>query len=63
MAYIRKLATDEARLKQEVANLKTWKPHLDNLWNQRREALKERWGLRSRIGMTRAAFGQKANAA
>ena len=63
MAYIRKLATDEARLKQEVANLKTWKPHLDGLWKQRREALKERWGLRSRIGMTRAAFGQKANAA
>ena len=42
MAYIRKLATDEARLKQEVANLKTWKPHLDDLWRQRREALKER---------------------
>lgn len=63
MAYIQKLATDEARLKQRVANLKTWKPHLHNLWKQRREALKERWGLRSRIAMKRAAFGQKANAA
>ena len=45
MAYIQKLATDEARLKQHVATLKMWKPHLDGLWKQRREALKERWGL------------------
>ena len=63
MAYIQKLATDEARLKQHVVNLKTWKTHLDGLWKQRREALKERWGLRSRIGTKRAAFGHKANAA
>ena len=63
MAYIQKLATDEARLKQDVATLKTWKPYLAGLWKQRREALKERWGLRARIGMKRAAFGYKANAA
>ena len=63
MAYIQKLATDEARLKQHVATLKTWKPHLAGLWKQRREVLKERWGLRSRIGMKRATFGYKANAA
>ena len=63
MAYIQKLANDEARLKQDVAHLKAWKPHLDGLWKQRREVLKERWGLRSRIGMKRAAFGQRANAA
>ena len=63
MAYIQKLATDEARLKQDIAALKMWKPHLDGLWKQRREALKERWGLRSRTGMKRAAFGHKANVA
>ena len=63
MAYIQKLATDEARLKQHVATLKKWEPCLDGLWKQRREALKERWGLRSRIGTKRAAFGYKANAA
>ena len=40
-----------------------WKPHLDDLRKSRRQALKERWGLRSRIGMKRAAFGHKANAA
>ena len=63
MAYIQKLATDEARLKQQVATLKTWRPHHAGLCRQRREALKERWRLRSRIGMKRAAFGHKANAA
>jgi energy-coupling factor transporter ATP-binding protein EcfA2 len=63
MAYIQKLATDEARLKQEVINLKTWKSHLDGLWKQRRETLKERWAVRARIAMKRSAFGQKASAA
>jgi ABC-type lipoprotein export system ATPase subunit len=63
MAYIQKLATDEAKLKQDVANLKAWKPHLDGLWNQRREVLKERWALRSRIAMKRSAFGHKASSA
>jgi DNA repair ATPase RecN len=63
MAYIQKLATDEAKLKQEVANLKTWKPYLDDLWKQRKEALRERWSVRSRIAMKRAAFGSKASSA
>jgi len=63
MAYIQKLATDEAKLKQDVANLKSWKPHLDELWKQRREMLRERWAVRSRIAMKRSAFGQKASAA
>jgi DNA repair ATPase RecN len=63
MAYIQKLATDEAKLKQEVANLKAWKPHLDELWKQRKDALKERWAMRSRIAMKRAAFGSKSSAA
>lgn len=63
MAYIQKLATDEARLKKDVANLKTWKPHLDDLWKQRRESLRERWTIRSRIAMKRAAFGSKASGA
>ena len=47
MAYIQKLATDEARLKQEVTNLKTWKPHLDGLWKQRKESIRERWEIRA----------------
>ncbi|MGB2604929.1 MAG: ImmA/IrrE family metallo-endopeptidase, partial [Candidatus Sulfotelmatobacter sp.] len=63
MAYIQKLATDEARLKQDVTNLKKWKPHLEDLWKQRKEALKERWSVRARIAMKRSAFGQKASAA
>jgi ABC-type lipoprotein export system ATPase subunit len=63
MAYIQKLATDEAKLKQEVASLKTWKPYLDDLWKQRRDTLRERWVVRSRIAMKRAAFGNKASSA
>ncbi len=63
MAYIQKLATDEARFKQDVKNLKSWKPHLEGLWKERKEALKERWGIRARIAMKRAAFGHKASSA
>ena len=63
MAYIQKLAADEARLKQDVAKLNTWKPHLEGLWKERREMLKERWGVRSRIATKRSAFGHKASAA
>jgi DNA repair ATPase RecN len=63
MAYIQKLATDEARLKQSVTNLKSWKPHLDGLWKQRKDSLRERWSVRTRIAMKRAAFGHKASSA
>jgi energy-coupling factor transporter ATP-binding protein EcfA2 len=63
MAYIQKLAADEARLQQDVANLKTWQPALANLWTQRKKALTDRWAARSRIAARRNAFGQKASAA
>jgi len=63
MAYIQKLATDEVRLKQDVANLKLWKPHLEVLWKQRKELLKERWTVRGRIAAKRTAFGVKASGA
>jgi ABC-type taurine transport system ATPase subunit len=46
-----------------VANLKIWKPHLEELWKQRRELLKERWAIRSRIAIKRSAFGHKASSA
>jgi ABC-type lipoprotein export system ATPase subunit len=63
MAYLQKLAVDEARLKQEVTNLKMWVPHLAELRRQRRECLRERWAARGRITDKRAAFAQKASAA
>jgi ABC-type lipoprotein export system ATPase subunit len=62
MAYIQKLAADEARLQQEVANLKTWQPALASLWTQRKKALADRWAARGRIAARRNAFGQKASA-
>lgn len=61
MAYIQKLATDEARLTKDLTALNTWKPHLSDLWKQRKEALQERWSLRDRIAVKRTAFGAKAS--
>jgi energy-coupling factor transporter ATP-binding protein EcfA2 len=63
MAYIQKLASDEARFKQDVANLKSWKPVLLRLRSERRKALSERWAFRARIALKRNAFARKANAA
>jgi hypothetical protein len=63
MAYIQKLASDEARLKQNIANLKTWEPVLRTQRAERRKALAERWAVRSRIAQKRNAFARKASAA
>jgi len=57
------LANDEARFKQDLANLKAWKPYLDDLWKQRGDLLKDRWKVRARIAMKRSAFGHKATMA
>lgn len=61
MAYIQKLAADEARLTQDITNLKTWEPALHRLWGERRRLLTERWSIRSRIGQKRNAFSHKAS--
>ena len=63
MAYIQKLATDEARLKKEITSLMAWKTHLTGLWTQRNKALKERWVVRDRIATMRVAFAKKASSA
>lgn len=61
MAYIAKLAKDEASHQQSVNNLKTWVPHLLNLKKSRAEALKQRWTARDRVAMLRETFGKKAS--
>jgi DNA repair ATPase RecN len=61
MAYIQKLAKDEARLKTDVTNLKTWKPHLDELKKKRASASKARWAARDRIATLREAYGKSAS--
>ena len=60
MAYIQKLAKDEASHAQSVANLKTWVPHLANLKRQRNQALRERWTARDRIATIRDAYARNA---
>jgi hypothetical protein len=61
MAFIQKLAKDEANFKKSIDNLSTWKPHLDTLRAERKKTLAERWATRDRVGMLRDAFGRKAS--
>ena len=61
MAYIQKLAKDEARYKQIVANLKTWMPHLGGLKRNRKAASKRRWAAREQIATIRDAYARDAS--
>ena len=61
MAYIQKLANDEAKLKTELASLRTWKPHLEELKRKRSVVSKKRWAARERIALTREAYGKAAS--
>jgi ABC-type histidine transport system ATPase subunit len=61
MAYIQKLANDEARYKQAVTNLKTWVPHLAELRRKRGAASKRRWAARERIATIRDAYAREAS--
>jgi energy-coupling factor transporter ATP-binding protein EcfA2 len=61
MAYVQKLAKDEASQKQEVANLKAWIPQLKELRRKRAETLKERWVARDRVATTRETYGRIAS--
>lgn len=61
MAYIQKLAKDEARYKQNVTNLKAWVPHLTELKRKRRAASKRRWAAREQIATIRDAYARGAS--
>lgn len=61
MAYIQKLATDEATHQQNVTNLKTWIPHLAELRRQRQEVLNTRWAARAKIAGIRDAYARSAS--
>jgi hypothetical protein len=60
MAFIQKLATDEATHNQSVINLKTWIPELATLKRQRATALKSRWSARERVATLRDAYARRA---
>jgi len=61
MAYIQKLAKDEASFKQSVINLKTWQPHLEELRGKYVAASKRRWAARERIATIRDAYGRTSS--
>ena len=62
MAYISKLAQDEASYAQSLKNLRTWPPHLADLRKRRVSVLRTRWAARDRVATIREAFGSKASA-
>ncbi len=61
MAYIQKLAKDEATQQQNLINLKAWQPHLDQLRKERETLLKERWAARDRVSGLRDAYARQAS--
>jgi predicted metal-dependent phosphoesterase TrpH/ABC-type taurine transport system ATPase subunit len=61
MSYIAKLAKDEASHKQNVNNLKSWVPHLNNKRKERATVLKNRWTARAKVFGLRDAFARSAS--
>lgn len=61
MAYIQKLARNEATLKANLKVLQTWKPHLVDLGKKYAVALKQRWAARSKIAMARIGYARQTS--
>jgi histidinol phosphatase-like PHP family hydrolase len=62
MAYIAKLASDEAGHQQKLKNLGAWKTHLAEVQRKRKAAMARRWTARDRIATQREGFGKLATA-
>ena len=60
MAYIQKLANDEAHHKQAVKSLKALVPHLAELQRKRKTTSRRRWAARERIATIRDAYAREA---
>jgi DNA repair ATPase RecN len=63
LAYIRKLAADEAAHTKTLENLKAWEKHLKELRKTRIELMEKRRKARSSITTVRTAFAVKASKA
>jgi AAA domain, putative AbiEii toxin, Type IV TA system len=63
MAYIQKLAQEEASYAKELGELKILKAELAELKRQRIVLLKARWAARDKIATIRDAYSRKASAA
>jgi DNA repair ATPase RecN len=62
MAYITKLAKDEASHETSVRALKTWVPHLPEQRRKRSGILRDRWAAREKVANLRDAFARAATA-
>ena len=62
MAYIQKLARDEAQAKQNIATYETWGTRLKELQKERVKLLKARWSARQRIATLRTGYATAASA-
>lgn len=63
MAYIQKLAQEEATYTKELAELRTIKAGLTELRRQRIALLKDRWTARDKIATIRDTYARKASSA
>lgn len=61
IAYIRKLADDEAKYTGTLSTLKTWDERLKQIKRERSDILKCRWEARSKISTVREAYARKAS--
>jgi vacuolar-type H+-ATPase subunit I/STV1 len=61
MAFIQKLAKDEAVYEKSLQALRTWKPHLLKLRQQRAEIVRQRWAARDRVATIRDAYARLAS--
>jgi ABC-type lipoprotein export system ATPase subunit len=62
MAYIQKLARDEAQATQTIAQIEVWKTKLKELQQERAKLLKARWAVRAKIAMLRTGYAMAASA-
>jgi len=61
LAYIRKLAQDEAGYTKKLTNLRAWEKHLEELKKARRALLEKRATCRSRIFGLRDAYARRSS--
>ena len=61
MGYIQKLAKDEAVLKTNLTNLRTWRPHLGELRKKYSAIGRRRWEARNKVATIREAYGRRAS--
>jgi hypothetical protein len=61
MAFIQKLAADEAKCRATLETLKGWKTKFAKLKIERANLLKQRWSARERIATIRVAYAKSAS--